>query len=607
MLNNAALIARRKRSIIRSIVTSGLIAITNIAIGGLVSLGPVTRAHAGKGFARPAGEAASSGTTLTYIVGSSVKLQQINGDCDWVAWDATSNQTTPTCNRTVSQTATRADVLGDDVASSFEHNGELIMMFGDTIGTDQYYPTWIGFQNTFKWAAHDPIARSTTQHAEDGLLLDFFMDGNHGLEVQPPAQPDGTAVNMGVDNVPEAGISLDGQIYISCKTGTVDMGGNIDNSHAYSVLVKFDETSQTFTSGRTISKLPGGRFVHTALYEAPPGILGSTPPVQLEPVVVIFGLSEYRASNVYLSVIPKSEFESGLDPGGNSATRYFTGLTQGQPAWSANEADAVPVVNDLDPANPTIGNISVFYSQQLGLWLMTFDGGRGSSSTNGVYFTYAQQPWGPWSTPQLIFNDCRDKGFGNFVYYFYKTDAANNCPGAMPPGANPAPNHSGPSGPTIGDQTKNDPATTRGGAYAPLMIERFTAITGSRLKIYYTLSTWNPYAVVLMESDFNVTLPPDFSLGFAQSLITASAPAKVPVTLNVNRTGGFMGNVTITPVSVVPRGLKLAGFPASTTGASLDFKIKLKGTVPSGKYPIVFAGKDDSGRERDATLTLQVE
>jgi hypothetical protein len=607
MLNKSGLFAFEGRSIIRSIFTSGLIAITVLALGGPLSLDLLIAAHAWTGFARQSDQAADSGTTLTYVAGSSVKLQQINGDCDWVTWDATNNQLMPTCNRTVSQTATKADILGDDVASSFEHNGELIMMFGDTIGTDNYYPAWVNFQNPFKWNAHDPIARSTTQHAEDGLLLDFFMDGSHGLEVQPNAQPDGTAVNMAVDNVPEAGISLDGQIYISCKTGTVDMGGNIDNSHAYSVLVKFDETSQAFTSGRTISKLPGGRFVHTGFYEAPAGILGTPPPVQPEPVVTIFGLSEYRASNVYLSVIPKSEFESGLDPGGNSATRYFTGLAQGKPGWSANEADSVPVVNDIDPANPTIGNFSVLYSQQLGLWLMTFDGGRGSSSTTGVYFTYAQQPWGPWSTPQLIFNDCRDKGFGNFIYYYYKTDTGNNCPSAMPAGANPAPNHAGPSGPTIGDQTKNDPATTRGGAYAPLMIERFTTITGSKLKIYYTLSTWNPYAVVLMESDFNITQPPDFSLGFNQSAVTVSAPGKVAVTLNINRTGGFNGNVAVAPISAVLPGIRFPGVPSSTTGNSVPFKIKVKGNVPHGTYPINFAGKDDTGRERDATLTLQVQ
>jgi hypothetical protein len=37
------------------------------------------------------------------------------------------------------------------------------------------------------------------------------------------------------------------------------------------------------------------------------------------------------------------------------------------------------------------------------------------------------------------------------------------------------------------------------------MIERFTEVQGNTLKIYYTLSTWNPYAVVEMESDFQIT------------------------------------------------------------------------------------------------------
>ena len=64
--------------------------------------------------------------SLTYIPGSSVKLYQINGDCDWAQWDATITSSTPTCKPTTSKTATNADVLGDDVATSFENNGELI-------------------------------------------------------------------------------------------------------------------------------------------------------------------------------------------------------------------------------------------------------------------------------------------------------------------------------------------------------------------------------------------------------------------------------------------------------------------------------------------------
>ena len=37
------------------------------------------------------------------------------------------------------------------------------------------------------------------------------------------------------------------------------------------------------------------------------------------------------------------------------------------------------------------------------------------------------------------------------------------------------------------------------------MIERFTRITNSSLFIYYTMSTWNPYTVVRMRSQFTIT------------------------------------------------------------------------------------------------------
>jgi len=36
------------------------------------------------------------------------------------------------------------------------------------------------------------------------------------------------------------------------------------------------------------------------------------------------------------------------------------------------------------------------------------------------------------------------------------------------------------------------------------MIERFTRVSGSTLSIYYALSTWNPYTIVLMRADFTI-------------------------------------------------------------------------------------------------------
>jgi len=58
-------------------------------------------------------------------------------------------------------------------------------------------------------------------------------------------------------------------------------------------------------------------------------------------------------------------------------------------------------------------------------------------------------------------------------------------------------------GPTI-NPVANPPATTRGGDYAPFLIERFTRVSSDSLTISYTLSTWNPYTVVRMRSQFRV-------------------------------------------------------------------------------------------------------
>lgn len=308
---------------------------------------------------------------LTYIPNSTVKLYQVNGDCDWVEWDATINNKTPTCVPTTSKTLTNADILGDDVSVVFENNGvnggEMIVTFGDTIGALNF-AAWSDVTNSFAWGAHDPIARSTTANASDGLLLDFFLSGNHGLEVQPPPQPNGMAVDMGTDNIPHAGIEINGTIYLGIKTGNINKGtGNNDQSKAYSLLAAFNETTQTFTSGRTVSASPDGHFVVGAFYLAAAGQLGTPPPVSPEPIVLNFGIGEERASNIYLSIIPLTEFWTGLDQNGNSATRYFSGMSNGQPTWSSNESSAIPIVYDpVNPTNPNVNKTSVFYAQQFG-------------------------------------------------------------------------------------------------------------------------------------------------------------------------------------------------------------------------------------------------
>ncbi len=388
---------------------------------------------------------ASPNVDLRWIPGSTVKVTQLVGDCDY-----TEQAKTGVCVPTTSRTSTNSKVLGTDLGSSFESDGKLIFLFGDTIGPP----------GTPNYNASDTLA-STTSTDPEAPFLEFFTN------------PDGSpyfvriaGVKMGAAEVPEAGIRLNGTTYIAVKTGT-DVNAPDRSANTYSVLTRFNETTRTFTVLRTISAMPNGRFVSMAIRES-----GSE--------VLMFGVGKYRASNVYLSSTPANTFATG------EGTRYFKGLVNGEPSWSVSESDAVPIVA-VDP--PAVGNLSVAYSDDLGLWLMTYDFFGPSRDTAGVYFTYAKEPWGPWSAPQLIFNARREGALGKFIH---------------DPTIVPNPPGDGLNGPTIGP---NDPHATSGGLYAPFMVERFLRVSGTTLSVYYLVSTWNPYTVVEMRSDF-VIVPP---------------------------------------------------------------------------------------------------
>ncbi len=394
---------------------------------------------------------------LTYVPESTIKMQQLLGDED-------KQRHQPTLSRTV----TRYGLEGSDLGSSFEHAGHSYFLFGDTVGT-------LG-------RALDTIGITDARDPESGVRLDFLTSneapagrtgrgGGRGtrrgrgaaagesqyLTIQP------SGISMGPFEVPAAGLSLDNQMYIVVTTNHSD-----DRSTDRSVLTRFTPPA-TFQTLRTISERPAGHFIKMSLHKAPAAIAGLPPG---GPHTLMWGTGEYRRSDTYLAVVPSANFATGRD------TRYFAGLdASGSPTWSGREDAAVPVVR-----NGTMGDVSVTWCEDLGLWLMTFD--SRAPAPQGIEFSYSQTPWGPWSEPQIIFRANRD-GFGEFIH----------DPRVKPP--------DGLSGPVIG-QGRADPESVRGGAYAPYVVERWTRRQGAELRIYYVLSTWNPYVVVLMRSSFKV-------------------------------------------------------------------------------------------------------
>jgi hypothetical protein len=406
---------------------------------GMISVpNPPRASHASHSEASPAKPLVAaaqsvSGPALRYIAASTVKVEQLLGEEDKQLHQPT-----------LSRTFTRYAIEGTDLGNSFEHDGRAYFLFGDTVGRLRH--------------ALDTIATTDARDPDAGVRLDFLTSGSDYLTIQPPG------ISMGPFEVPVAGLSLNGQIYVAVSTNHSE-----DRSTDRSVLTKFTPPAK-FQPLRTISQLPEGHFVKMSVHAEPAPIAGLPPG---GPLILVWGTGPYRRSDAYLSVVPQAEFESG------KGTRYFAGLdAAGAPTWSETESAATLIVR-----NGTMGDLSVTWCKDLNLWLMTYDSRE--PAPRGILFSYSRTPWGPWSEPQIIFNAMRDGALGKFIHN---------------PQANP---DDGLAGPVIGKGQAN-PQAVHGGAYAPYVVERWTKVQGPELTIYYVLSTWNPYVVVLMKSRLHV-------------------------------------------------------------------------------------------------------
>lgn len=384
--------------------------------------------------AAPGVPPASSAPVISYVPGSTIKLEQLLGEEDKELHQPT-----------LSQTFTRYGIQGTDLGYSFEHEGHAYFLFGDTVGK-------LG-------KALDTVAMTDVIDPEQGVRLDFLTVGKDYLTVQPPG------ITMGAFETPVSGIDLGGQMHVVVSTNQAG-----DRSTDRSVLTRFTSPA-TFQPLRTISKLPAGRFIKMSLHAEP-----VPPPVGLPPggpFIFVWGTGSYRKSDAYLAIVPAAQFQTG------QGTRYFAGLdAAGAPAWSQNESDAAPIVK-----NGTLGDLSVTWSKDLGLWLMTYD--SRPPAARGIMFSCSRTPWGPWSEPQVVFSEIRDGALGKFIH---------------DPHISP---DDGLAGPVIG-QGQANPNAVQGGGYAPYVVERWTKMQGSELDLYYTLSTWNPYVVMLMKSRLTV-------------------------------------------------------------------------------------------------------
>lgn len=298
----------------------------------------------------------------------------------------------------------------------------------------------------------DAIAYTTDTNPEDGIDL-IFLHNSSGtyLPVNIPG------ISQGAFEVPMEGTSVNGRMYVYHTTNhsnTVAMGASIvavseDSGHTFRYL--YDFSSQ--------------HFINVSVVEIEASEWSGFP-LQSGAGLAIFGSGPFRQSDVRLAFQPAAQIEQ------RESLRYFAGLDPaGQPRWSNRERDAVPLFS-----HPYVGELSVTYNRYLGKWLMLYN----AEKPRGINFRTADHPWGPWSPPQVLFDPWEDGGYGHFIHVSWQYQKLDSV---------------------------HDPGHENewGGEYGPYQFEDLATGNDSTTTIYFTLSTWNPYTVVLMKSTLKRT------------------------------------------------------------------------------------------------------
>jgi hypothetical protein len=290
----------------------------------------------------------------------------------------------------------------------------------------------------------DAIAFCTDSNADDGLELTFLP--------RPPAVP---GIAQDAFNVPLDGLSWNGNMYVFFSTDRRQAG--IYALMGRSILARSDNNGLDF---KLLYEMSRFKFINvsTMIVDAHEhGLPGDGPQL------AVFGSGRYRSSDVYLAVKPVAKLE---EPGGFMF--YAGGL--GQPQWSRNEDSAVPLF-----CAGCVGELSVRWNPLLGAWICLYnaDWPADRSSAGGIVMHGAKRPYGPWSKGDLAFSV--NDGLGKFMHL---------------PGADHT--HEG-----FGVDRSNDLA----GMYGPYQIPQYSRRSDKGVQTYFTMSTWNPYQVMLMTVD----------------------------------------------------------------------------------------------------------
>ena len=367
------------------------------------------------------------------------------------------------------RTESKANIQGTDLGNQFMDGERMCFLFGDTAfsnSTANFNLDTIAFANV---ADFDPKA---------GLPLTFSP--------QPPLIG-GKTNSQKVYSVPLDGVVKDDAMYLFYSLDSISLQPKY-TTFGHTDVVKSTDGGLNFTD---LYQFSATHFLNVSVATVAGRDLGLP---EFDATLAIWGTGVYHSSEPYLAAMPLS----GIDTG--KPVRFYTGIQDGKPTWVDGDEDAaVPLFQD-----PTIAELSVRYNTYLGAWMMTYT----SLSVHAVCIRLSATPWGPWTAPlhiQDIFGDPP-----SYAHVDNRVDPPRQD--WMYDGSMQVPG---------GGQAAM--ATTGWVAYSPAIIEPLIQgkTADAVTTIYYTMSTWSPYTVVLLSaklSDADLTPIGWLAAGTTQNL-----------------------------------------------------------------------------------------
>jgi hypothetical protein len=426
------------------------------------------------------------------LVGASQKVCQLNGQTDW-----------ETGLPTAAQTLTNFGMKAADLGAPVDTGGStLYFLFGDTWPID--HPSG----SVPEVPPDDSVGTSTLTIAPASttcLGLQLATSAPKTL-ARPTVTP---AIDQGSFNVPSGGVYANTSLYEFFWTNHCSYPGMLSplqsdplappakrpgcpqtaslNSIGISVLGQSAGTSDVAfnqpTVGGTAVMMPSG-FVYVNAVD--PTHAPNLAPSSQQLGVFITGVPRYRASVPYLA------YSTAANLANPSQWMFFNGLSGSTPNWISrttwesnhnSKGRWVPPsdaeIYSATTSEQCIGEHSLSWNAPLNAWLLLYN-----CKGSGIEARYAPAPWGPWSDPIVLLSPAHDPWI-----YCTLIMSPSGCPG----------------------RTSYWPTPKPGGLYAPFVMNRFTQVAtppppllAQRATIYWLVSTWNPYVVVVMQSTLQI-------------------------------------------------------------------------------------------------------